>query len=37
MELAKRFDLISIEHDKQWIGISESRYVHAPITGFSEI
>ena len=32
IELAKRYDLISIEHDKQWIGISESRYVHAPIT-----
>ena len=32
LELAKRYDLISIEHDKQWIGISESRYIHAPIT-----
>ena len=32
IELAKRYDLISIEHDKQWIGISESRYVHALIT-----
>ncbi len=32
IELAKRYDLISIEHDEQWIGISESKYIHAPIT-----
>ncbi len=31
IELAKRYDLISIEHDEQWIGISDSRYVHAEI------
>ena len=31
IELAKRYDLISIEHDEQWIGISESKYIHAPI------
>ena len=32
IELAKRYDLISIEHDKQWIGLSDSRYIHAEIT-----
>ena len=32
IELAKRYDLISIEHDEQWIGISESKYIHAQIT-----
>ena len=30
--LAKRYDLISVEHDEQWIGISESKYIHAKIT-----
>lgn len=30
--LAKRYDLISIEHNKEWIGISDSRYIHAKIT-----
>jgi predicted O-methyltransferase YrrM len=29
--LAQRYDLISIEHDKEWIGISDSRYIHAEI------
>ena len=31
IELTKRYDLISIEHDKQWIGLSDSRYIHAEI------
>jgi hypothetical protein len=30
--LAKRYDLISVEHDKEWIGISDSHYIHAEIT-----
>ena len=30
--LAKQYDLISIEHDKEWIGISDSHYIHAEIT-----
>ena len=29
--LAQRYDLISIEHDEEWIGISDSRYIHAEI------
>ena len=30
--LAKKYDLISVEHDEQWIGIAESKYIYAQIT-----
>ena len=30
--LSKRFDLISIEHDKAWLNMSSGRYIHAEIT-----
>ncbi len=29
--LSKRFDLISIEHDKSWLNLSSGRYIHAEI------
>ena len=41
--LAKHCKLYSIEHDKEWLGISSSTYIYAPITknqrssGYQEI
>ena len=29
--LSKNYQLISIEHDEQWIGLSSGEYIHAPI------
>ena len=30
--LTERYDVWSVEHDKEWIGLCEkSRYIHAPI------
>jgi len=31
-KLSKKFDLISIEHDKSWLNMSSGRYIHAEIT-----
>ena len=31
IELSKKFDLISIEHDEQWLGLSDGKYIHAEI------
>lgn len=29
--LAERFRLISFEHDEDWLGVTSSHYIHAPI------
>ena len=31
MRLAERFELVSIEHDPEWLGLAESKYVYAEI------
>ena len=31
LELSKKYELISVEHDEQWLGLSEGTYIHAPI------
>lgn len=32
--LAQDYDMISIEHDKKWVGLHRSRYVYAPMEAF---
>jgi hypothetical protein len=31
VELSKKYDLISVEHDEKWLGFSNGRYIHAGI------
>lgn len=31
IRLAKQYNLISIEHDKEWVGVSDSTYIHVEI------
>lgn len=31
IELCKFYNVISVEHDKEWIGISDAKYIHAPL------
>ncbi len=31
LRLSKKYELISIEHDMEWLNLSNSRYIHAPI------
>ena len=31
--LSKHFDLHSFEHDEEWLGVTSSNYIHAPIVG----
>lgn len=31
IKLAKHYNLFSVEHDEEWIGISDSTYIHAEI------
>lgn len=33
IELAKFWNVVSVEHDSEWLGLSDkSRYIHAPLT-----
>lgn len=29
--LSEKYELISVEHDEQWLGLSSGEYIHAPI------
>ena len=31
LRLSEKYDLISIEHDSEWLHLSKGRYIHAPI------
>ena len=31
LKLSEKYDLISIEHDPEWLHLSNGRYIHAPI------
>jgi hypothetical protein len=31
VELSNKYQLISVEHDKKWLGLSNGRYIHAGI------
>lgn len=33
--LGKNYEVISIEHDEKWLGVANSRYIHAPIVSNS--
>lgn len=34
LRLASRFQMVSVEHDPAFVGLTPSRYIHAPITPF---
>ena len=31
LRLSEKYELISIEHDKEWLNLSKAKYIHAPI------
>ena len=31
VELSSRYQMVSVEHDEDWLGLSEGRYIHAGI------
>tara|TARA_B100001094_G_scaffold305029_1_gene334494 strand:- start:1958 stop:2473 length:516 start_codon:yes stop_codon:yes gene_type:complete len=31
VELSKNYELISVEHDEKWLGLSQGQYIHAEI------